>query len=74
MLGRTPDKDHMLDTMKQWPDNPESAWYYAAIQEATNSHLYTREEGAASESWTELQTNPDWAALQQQWAQQAAGN
>ena len=32
----------VADQMKTWPDNMDtSAWYYAAVQEATNSHDYT---------------------------------
>lgn len=32
----------VADQMKKWPDNMDtSAWYYAAVQEATNSHDYT---------------------------------
>lgn len=32
----------VADQMKTWPDNMDTtAWYYAAIQEATNSHDYT---------------------------------
>ena len=40
-VDRHPDADHLLDNMVTWPDNPESAWYYAQIQEATNAHAYT---------------------------------
>lgn len=32
----------VADQMKTWPDNMDTtAWYYAAVQEATNSHDYT---------------------------------
>ena len=27
-----------MDGMIEWPDNPASAWYYLAMQEATNGH------------------------------------
>ena len=67
VLQRKPDADHMLDTMIEWPDNPESAWYYEAIQEATNSHDYDLFEGAEYETWTALQPNRDWAALEADW-------
>ena len=30
--------DSLLDGMTEWPDNPTSAWYYLAMQEATNGH------------------------------------
>ena len=62
-LGRVPDADHLLpdDVMKTWPDNPESAWFYADMQEATNGHEYEwiTEDGNKVEEWTELLDN-DW--------------
>ncbi len=67
MLDRTPDKDHMLPDMKKWTDNPEDAWYYEAVQEATNEHDYTRDETAV-ESWTLVKEHRDWAALELGWA------
>ena len=42
----------MLPEMKKWTDNPEDAWYYEAVQEATNEHEYER----------------DWKALEAEWA------
>ena len=69
MLDRAPDADHMLANMVRWPDNPETAWYYEAIQEATNSHDYDRETIIDFETWTELLPNRDWAALEEVWAQ-----
>ena len=57
-LGRVPDADHLLpeDGMKTWPDNPESAWFYADMQEATNGHEYEwiTEDGNKVENWTDL--------------------
>ena len=67
MLDRTPDKDHMLPEMKKWTDNPESEWYYEAVQEATNEHEYERDE-LNVETWTELLTERDWKALETEWA------
>ena len=67
VLQRKPDADHMLDSMIKWPDNPESAWYYEAIQEATNSHDYDLFDGAEYETWTALLENRDWAALEKDW-------
>lgn len=68
VLQRKPDADHMLDSMIKWPDNMDtSAWYYEAIQEATNSHDYDLFEGAAYETWTSLLENRDWAALEKDW-------
>lgn len=68
VLQRKPDADHMLDSMIKWPDNPEGTWYYEAIQEATNSHDYDLFEDAEYETWTALQPNRDWAALEKDWA------
>ncbi len=67
MLDRTPDKGHMLPEMKKWADNPEDAWYYEAVQEATNEHDYTRDE-VNVETWTVLKEGTDWAALELGWA------
>ena len=69
VLGRVPDASHMLANMVRWPDNPETAWYYADIQEATNSHDYTRAGTGNYEVWTELLANRDWAALEEIWSQ-----
>ena len=47
LIGRLPGEGAtsfgaVADQMKTWPDNMDTtAWYYAAIQEATNSHDYT---------------------------------
>lgn len=61
-LGRAPDKGHLLpeSEMLTWPDNPESAWYYAQIQEATNSHEY--KWLGAIEQWLKKLPERDWAA------------
>lgn len=67
VLQRKPDADHMFDSMIKWPDNPESAWYYEAIQEATNSHDYDLFENAEYETWTALRENRNWAALEKDW-------
>ena len=63
-LGRVPDADHLLpeDAMKTWPDNPETAWYYADMQEATNGHEYEwiTKDGNKVEEWTEIMLDNDW--------------
>ena len=64
-LGRNPDADHLLPVaqMNTWPDNADTGvWYYAQIQEATNSHDY-RWIGSV-EQWTAKLTDPDWDKLQ----------
>ena len=70
VLGRLPETaDDLLDDMIAWPDNPPDAWYYLAVQEATNSHDYTWAGTGAFEVWTELLPNRDWAALEEIWSQ-----
>ena len=64
-LGRAPDVDHLLPVgqMNTWPDNADTGvWYYAQIQEATNSHDY-RWIGSV-EQWTAKLADPDWDKLQ----------
>ncbi len=69
LLGRSPEKDHMLDGMITWPDNAdENKWYYPDIQEATNSHNFMYESGDVHETWTELLPVRDWAALEAEWS------
>ena len=67
MLDRVPDAEHMLPNMKKWLDNPEDAWYYEAVQEATNEHDYDVDEFGA-ESWTEILEARDWKSLENEWA------
>lgn len=57
VLERAVDSDGMLDDMQRWVDCHPGAWYYADVQEATNSHDYEREEGEKYETWTELLPN-----------------
>lgn len=40
MTGRIANSDGMLSNMKTWSDNIKGAWYYDAIQEATNGHVH----------------------------------
>ncbi len=54
VLRRLPGStDDLLPGMKTWPDNPEGAWYYLAIQEATNGHEFHR-KADDHEKWTVL--------------------
>ena len=70
VLERAPEKDHLLDDMIEWPDNMnKDAWYYAAVQEATNSHEFYRDSKNEYEVWTELLPVRDWAALEREWSQ-----
>lgn len=72
MLDRIPDAEHMLPEMKTFIDNEEGEWYYEAIQEAANGHEYERDELGVVETWTDLQAERDWTALEAEWAAAAA--
>ena len=70
VLERVPSQEsRLLDrgVMQTWPDANPGDWFYLAIQEATNSHDYERNEkwNAADEQWTALRANRDWKALEQ---------
>lgn len=67
-LGRAPDKDNLLPEheMLTWPDNSRDAWYYAQIQEATNSHDY--QWLGAIELWTAKLAERDWDSLEKEWS------
>lgn len=73
VLERAPDKDHLLENMIRWPDNMDpDAWYYADVQEATNSHAYVWAENCEDETyeiWTDLLEVRDWAALEREWSE-----
>lgn len=55
-----------------WPDNMDTAkWYYAAVQEATNSHTFTYFADSAlsgKERWTKMLPVRDWAAFEKVWS------
>lgn len=72
-LGRAPHEDHLLpeEEMITWPDNLYGAWYYADMQEATNSHDYewTTEDSERVEDWTEKLPERDWDALEEIWSE-----
>ncbi len=61
VMQRNPESaEDMLDTMVKWPDNANTnAWYYLAVQEATNSHYYERKANG-HEKWTDLREVRDW--------------
>lgn len=59
-----PDGAALLDDMNVWIDNLDSGkWYYLDIQEATNSHTYTRDKNDI-ESWVKMRTDPDWTSYE----------
>ena len=66
VLNRLPEtKDDLHKDMKTWVDNmDETAWYYLAVQEATNSHYFKNKTGTKFEQWTELRDTRDWSELE----------
>ena len=71
-LGRTPVANALLPAsqMLTWPDCQPGAWYYAQMQEATNSHDYvwTTDASGKKEKWTKKLADRDWAALEHTWS------
>lgn len=74
VLERAVEEEHMLPDMVKWPDNLPGAWYYEAVQEATNSHEYTRlakrvpDQDFCYEDWLLIEAVPDWEALEKTWS------
>ena len=64
VLERSPlSTDDLLDGMVTYSDNLDTtAWYYLAIQEASNTHDYTRM--TVGEFWRSLLPNRDWSRYQ----------
>lgn len=62
VLCRVPENaSDLLDGMVKWSDNmDEDAWYYLAIQEATNSHDFSMKD-ETFEKWISLNEVYDWA-------------
>jgi hypothetical protein len=73
-LGRDKvDSTSLLSGMITWPDNADkTAWYYYAVQEATNSHDFTRQSNNY-ETWTKITAVRDWAALEKSWSTANSG-
>ena len=66
VLNRQPEtEDDLLPNMTVWTDNANpKAWYYLAVQEATNSHYYEFKTNSQYEKWTELRKARDWTLLE----------
>ena len=66
ILNRQPEtEDDLLPNMTVWTDNANpKAWYYLAVQEATNSHYYKFKTNSQYEKWTELRETRDWTQLE----------
>ena len=67
VLNRQPEtEDDLIPNMTVWTDNANpKAWYYLAVQEATNSHYYEFKTNSQYEKWTALRETRDWKALEQ---------
>ena len=66
VLNRQPEtEEDLLPNMVTWTDNADkNAWYYLAVQEATNSHYYKFKTNSKYEKWTELRKARDWTLLE----------
>ena len=66
VLNRQPEtEDDLLPNMTVWTDNANpKAWYYLAVQEATNSHYYEFKTNSQYEKWTELRETRDGSQLE----------
>ena len=51
------------DMIKSSDNSDTSAWYYLAVQEATNSHYYDLKENK-HEKWSKLRETRDWTELE----------
>lgn len=54
VLNRKVKKENILPNAKQFSDLSQEKWYYESMQEAINSHHYTRESNVDYEIWTEI--------------------
>lgn len=64
MLNRFVNEEGIHKDAVLWPDNSADAWYYYAVEEATNSHDYTRQSDGIYETWTAVNPNRDWSELE----------
>ena len=60
MLTRRVNAEGIHDDARIWIDNPSDTWYYYEVEEATNSHDYTRQVDGLTETWTAITENRDW--------------
>jgi len=74
-------EDLIPGEMRTWSDNMNTnAWYYLAVQEATNSSVpdyyddFVPGLNFEYKAWKEMLDTPDWAALERGWASMAQGH
>ena len=64
VLVRHVDAEGFHADAKIWSDiSSTSDWYYYIVEEATNSHTYTRREDGKLEKWVEITPNRTWPEL-----------
>ena len=63
LLERVVESDKIHSDAIFWPDNKSDMWYYTAVEEATNSHKYTR-ENTKYETGTEIDQPRDWEKIE----------
>lgn len=74
VLERDVEQEQICEGATRWPDNPADAWYYTAVQEATNSHTYSRlstkpeKQKFCYEKWITCIQAPDWEGLEKTWS------
>ena len=60
VLNRIPEENSDLPAgMNTWPDCNPGDWFYLAVQEATNSHVFQHKAGNY-ETWTGMNKKTDW--------------
>ena len=65
VLYRYVEAEDLHEDMIVWVDNTPDKWYYTAVQEATNSHDYHRENIGDFETHTAITEPHDWEAHEQ---------
>lgn len=61
VLNRAPQyTSNLTRNYTTFSDVATSAWYYLDVEEAANSHTYTRKSNADYETWTKLIADPSW--------------
>ena len=61
VLEREPEyTSDLLKNMNTFSDVSTTAWYYLDVQEAANSHTYTRKTNSNYETWSKLTADPSW--------------
>ena len=61
VLNRAPQNtSDLLNGLNTFNDVSTTSWYYLDVEEAANSHTYTRKSNADYETWTKLIADPSW--------------